>query len=360
MKKRNIGIVGMALTIAIIVFSCFPEDQQLRERENHLQREDLTDANNVVGFSSQIIPGKYIVVFNTDETGGPVELRIGRDLARAKAAILSQAESMLQLRRGRIVDIFGLSINGFSIQLNHAEVNALRQDKRVRYVEEDRIIALAPPPGRGWNRDGGNGGAEVTPYGINRVGGAAIYAGSNVAWIIDTGIDLTHPDLNVQSTRGFSVFKTGIDAQLNDDYGHGTHVAGTVAAIDNEIGVVGVAAGAPVIPVKVLNSRGSGTTSGVITGVDYVAAHGTAGDVANMSLGGSASKALDDAVIAAASRGIYFTIAAGNSDANAGNYSPARANGTNVYTISAMNSSDQFASFSNWGNSPNRLLCTGG
>jgi subtilisin family serine protease len=129
-------------------------------------------------------------------------------------------------------------------------------------------------------------------------------------------------------------------------------VAGTIAAKHNDIGVVGVAPGATVIPVKVLNKSSLGTISGVIRGVDYVGANGEAGDVANMSLGGGPSDALDNAVVAAANMGIYFTLSAGNSGQDASNYSPARASGTNVFTISAIDNTGTFASFSNFGNPP--------
>jgi hypothetical protein len=101
-----------------------------------------------------------------------------------------------------------------------------------------------------------------------------------------------------------------------------------------------------------LDSRGSGSYSGVIGGVDYVAANGSAGDVANMSLGGGKSTAVNNAVIAAANKGIKFTLAAGNASTNAGNTSPASANGNNIYTISSMASSNNWSSFSNYGNPP--------
>jgi subtilisin family serine protease len=126
-------------------------------------------------------------------------------------------------------------------------------------------------------------------------------------------------------------------------------VAGTIAARNDNNGVVGVAPGATVIPVKVLNKSSLGTISGVIRGVDYVGANGKAGDVANMSLGGGPSDALDNAVVAAANMGIYFTLSAGNSGQDASNYSPARANGLNIFTISAIDNTDTLASFSNYG-----------
>lgn len=132
----------------------------------------------------------------------------------------------------------------------------------------------------------------------------------------------------------------------------GTHVAGTIAAINNDEGVIGVAAGASVVAVKVLDRRGYGSYSGVMAGVDHVATYGEPGDVANMSLGGPPSDALDNAVITAAQQGIIFTLAAGNESDHANNHSPARANGGNIYTISAMQEGDTWAYFSNYGNPP--------
>jgi subtilisin family serine protease len=313
--------------------------------------EEFNRTDDVVSSSSQVIPGKYIVVYDIDQLGGSASSRVGNDPIRAKAFVLDQTIELFQVRKERIEEVYALTINGFSARLSEGELNRLRSDNRVKYIEEDRMVTLAPPPGKGPGSGGGSQPQE-TPYGITRVGGAVTYTGSNVAWIIDTGIDLSHPDLNVSTTHAFTAFTTGPDANFNDGNGHGTHVAGTVAAIDNEIGVVGVAAGAVVIPVKVLDKRGSGSYSGVIAGVDHVAANGKAGDVANMSLGGSPSQALDAAVLAAAQKGIKFAIAAGNSSAHAGNYSPARVNGNNIYTISAMNSTDTWASFSNYGNPP--------
>jgi subtilisin family serine protease len=223
------------------------------------------------------------------------------------------------------------------------------------------MITFAPPCGtpKGGPCDGGGGGgggsdSQETPYGITRVNGGVTYTGNGVAWILDSGIDLDHPDLNVDASRGYNAFTSGKDGKsLDDGNGHGTHVAGTIAAIDNTEGVIGVAAGATVIPVKVLGARGSGSYSGVIAGINHVAANGSSGDVANMSLGGPVSQAVDDAVKnAAQSSGVKFVLAAGNESDDANNHSPARVNGNNIYTISAMNSNDSWASFSNYGNPP--------
>ena len=116
--------------------------------------------------------------------------------------------------------------------------------------------------------------------------------------------------------------------------------------------MIGVAPGAAVVAVRVLDRRGSGTISGVIAGVDYVATHGRSGEVANMSLGGGASQSLDDAVLGASGGGVRFAVAAGNDSANANNYSPARVNGPNVFTVSSFAIGDKWSSFSNFGNPP--------
>lgn len=254
--------------------------------------------------------------------------------------------------------VYEATIRGFAAELTHEQLDELRRDPSVAYVETDRVHQFAPPCGTPAGGecdpdDGGDdgGGSEVTPWGVARVNGGASYTGSGVAWVIDTGIDLDHGDLNVDVSRSVNFVSRGKNSP-DDGNGHGTHVAGTIAAIaGNGLDVVGVAAGATVIAVRVLDNSGSGTYSGVIAGVDHVGANGKSGDVANMSLGGPTSQALDDAV-AAASKNVKFALAAGNNGDDAGNYSPARVNGSNIYTISAIASNDCLTSWSNWGNPP--------
>ncbi len=300
------------------------------------------------------IPNQYIVVFQDGAMNLPSGLLPFEDIG---AWVQGEAEGLLidnAMQPEAVQRVYGKALEGFSVVATAADAERLANDWRVKYIEQDRVISLndpgslAPPAEKG-KPGGGGSDPQVTPWGIARVGGAANSNGT--AWIIDTGIDLDHPDLNVDASRGFSAFTSRRDSTPEDGNGHGSHVSGTIAAIDNDIGVVGVAAGATVIPVKVLDSNGSGTTSGVISGVDYVAANGSNGDVANMSLGGGASSALDDAVINAAGA-VTFTLAAGNSGAHASTASPARANGNGIFTISAIDSNDNLASFSNYGNPP--------
>jgi subtilisin len=186
--------------------------------------------------------------------------------------------------------------------------------------------------------------------------------------VIDTGIDWQHPDLNVVggiNCASGNPFRASCSGNGDDDHYHGTHVAGTIGAIDNGIGVVGVAPGARLWAVKVLNSQGSGYTSWIIAGIDWVAARASTIEVANMSLGGSGySQAEYDAIQGAVNKGVAFAVAAGNSDADARNYSPAAFD--NVLTVSALadfdglpgglgsptcrtDQDDTLADFSNWG-----------
>ncbi len=283
------------------------------------------------------IPNAYICVFKAGA--------VGRGQAEA------EARGAVQAHGGQIGHVYRSTIRGFSANMPAAAIERMQAaNPNIAYCEQDQVMAT--PPIRIEARPGGGGTQppQETPWGIVRVNGGA--AGTfGTAWVIDTGIVQSHPDLNVDTARSRS-FLGGTTLPW-DENGHGTHVAGTIAALANSIGVIGVAPGAPVVAVRVLNRRGSGTNSGVIAGVDYVGGAGQPGDVANMSLGGGVSQALDDAVIAASNaRGVKFALAAGNESTNANNSSPARANGPNIFTVSAFAQGDTWASFSNYGNPP--------
>ncbi|MFZ9004738.1 MAG: S8 family peptidase [Robiginitalea sp.] len=305
----------------------------------------------------EVIPGQYIVTLKEGTLGSQPAAKGASSYKTATENLKLQLTSLFGKSNLALDDIqaaYGYTIEGFAAVLTDEQLRILQADPRVKSIEPDYLIILAPPPDKGPNKDteeGGGGGSpsQTTPWGIGRVNGPVTYTGDQKAYILDTGIDLDHEDLNV-ATFGWNAFNRGKDgSSLDDGNGHGTHVAGTIAAINNSVGVIGVAAGATVVPVKVLDSRGSGSYSGVIGGVDFVRADGSPGDVANMSLGGPKSNALNSAVEAAASNGIKFSLAAGNESQNANNVSPASANGNNIYTISAMRQGDNWASFSNYG-----------
>ncbi|WP_128892146.1 S8 family serine peptidase [Erythrobacter sp. HKB08] len=289
--------------------------------------------------AAQKIENSYICVFKAN--------------AVAKDAVPGEARRSVNAQGGQVKHVYRHAIRGFAANMNARAVeNMRRANPRIAYCEQDQVMTGFPKPdkpGKPGGGDGGGGGGtstQQTPWGITRVNGG-VSGATGRAFVIDSGIDGSHPDLNVN--EGLSAYFVG--RNWDDQNGHGTHVAGTIAAIDNNIGVVGVAAGAEVVAVRVLDRRGSGSTSGVIAGVDYVASVGQQGDVANMSLGGGISTTLDNAVVNASGT-VKFVLAAGNENQDANNSSPARANGNNIYTVSAMDSSDRIASFSNYGNPP--------
>ena len=255
----------------------------------------------------------------------------------------------LERGRGFRADhVYSRALKGFAARLSAQQIADLENDPRVAFVELDGPVSIDQ---RGKPGGGGGGGtsSQQVPWGIAAIGAAGNDDVTNVrAYIIDTGIE-AHADLNVTAHVNFAGGKN------LDCHGHGTHVAGTVAARDNTQDVVGVAPGAPLIGVKVLNCQGSGTTSGVIAGVDWVTAHATAAGmpaIANMSLGGGLSTALDDAVRRSAASGVFYSIAAGNSGVDACSSSPARAGaGTNngIMTTAAIDINGNEASWSNYG-----------
>jgi subtilisin family serine protease len=289
------------------------------------------------------IPGRYIVVLN--------------DNVRDPAAVADKHTREHGLQLGFV---YRYAINGYSAVIPENRMGAVESDPRVTYVEPDGVV---------WAVD------QVLPWGINRIDAdlSSTKAGdgsgeiSNVnAYVIDSGVDASHPDLNVVGHVNFRG-----DGKNFDCSGHGTHVAGTVAARDNTHDVVGVAPGAPITGVKVLGCDGTGSWSGVIKGVDWVTKEvigsdgiaGTSDDkkpaIANMSLGGARDTAVNDAVRNSANSGVFYSIAAGNDSGKACAYSPASAGRTwtgtrwiydnGIMTVAATNSSEEEASWSNYG-----------
>jgi len=212
----------------------------------------------------------------------------------------------LEQRHGfRANHVFSAALHGFSATLTARQIADLESDPAVEFVEIDGQMNIV---------------AQALPWGVQKVGAdvSSVAAGngtgavSNVhAYIIDTGIDTSHADLNVVQHVNFA------GGQNKDCNGHGTHVSGTVAARDNAQDVVGVAPGAPLHGVKVLGCAGTGSTSDVIKGIDWVTANAIHPAVANMSLGGTTSTAIDNAVRNSAASGVFYAVAAGNSGADA-------------------------------------------
>ncbi|HEX6651408.1 MAG TPA: S8 family serine peptidase [Thermoleophilaceae bacterium] len=249
--------------------------------------------------SDYVVPGSYIVVL--DESAN-----VSRQLAE------HERRDGVTARR-----VFRTALKGYSARLTRAQVRVLRADPQVASVEPNRIVHAADTLASG----------EAVPTGIARIGAASSSSGtanpasSAAVAVIDTGIDLDHPDLNVAGP-GTNCVSPG--SAPNDDNGHGTHVSGTIGATNAGAGVVGVAPATRVVPVKVLDSSGSGTWDQIICGINWVAAHAASDGiaVANMSLGGlgssldngacGATSALHQAICNATAAGVRFAVAAGN------------------------------------------------
>jgi hypothetical protein len=345
MRRSKLGLIACAGLV--VLASC-----------SKIKDSSVSNATGMEGDMLYNIPangspvaGQYIVVLKDEffKANAVGQVRGYNERNQRWAAVINNWTGRLGLQI-QSSDVFSFAVHGFVARLNQVQLDALSHDPNVATIEQDKYVSI----GGGKPTGGGGGSAsQTTSWGITRVGGAGDGTVlDHEAWIIDTGIQLDHPDLNVDKTNSQSFLdKTAGKnyASPYDENGHGTHVAGIIAAINNTIGTVGVAAGAKVVAVRVLDKSGSGTNSNVIKGVNYVAANASSGDVANMSLGGSTSSTLDAAVTSLGSAGIYVCVAAGNNSADASNYSPARVNATNVFTISSIGQNDLFSYFSNYG-----------
>jgi subtilisin len=313
--------------LLFFAFACKKSDQELPGA--NASPDDCVTQNAFE--SGDVIEGKYIVIYNDQ----PGNIDNDRVLALGKNALRRHSISTNALEKS-----FPGKPGGFVARLSREEVNRLRTDSGIAAIEPDRIVKLntcftvVEPRLITWN-------IEKVGYGDG--------AGKR-AWVIDTGIDFDHPDLNVDKTRSKS-FING-ETSADDENGHGTHVAGIIGALNNRIGVLGVASGASLVSLRVLDKEGTGNLSYIIQALSYINANAKPGDVVNMSVGDEEgiSEILDQQVKNTAAKGIFFAIAAGNEGEPAVNYSPGRANGTNIYTVSAVDSLGNFAKFSNYGN----------
>jgi subtilisin len=303
-----------------------------------------------------VIPNQYIVVLKDD------------------VPILQVSSLAARLQGVAVQHVYGAALKGFSATIPPERLDAVRRDPQVAFISEDRRVYAF---------------AETLPTGVNRINAERPFSGSynrgagvNVA-VLDTGVDLTHPDLDIHPTLRQSCVN---GSTPNDGNGHGTHVAGIIAAKDNGSGVVGVASQAKIVPVKVLADNGSGTWSQVICGVDYVTANASQIKIANLSLGGSGTDspsdsscnnsrndALHKAICKSVKAGVTYVVAAGNSGQDVKSFVPAAYD--EVITVTALADSDgracgygpataygrddSFASFSNYATlsaDKNRLL----
>lgn len=268
------------------------------------------------------IPGHYIVVM--DPASGHAD--------QATAARQALA------RGGQVSAVYRSALNGFAARLPEQAVEALRRNPNVQYVEPDAVVEVADTQKNAtWGLDR----IDQTSRRLNREYRYDKTGAGVTAYILDTGIRRGHKQFGNRVAGGFSAVDDGRGTKDCD--GHGTHVAGTVGSSR-----YGVAKKVTLRPVRVLNCRGRGRTSWLISGVEWVTSHHKAGPaVANMSLSGGASRALDDAVRSSIIDGVTYTLAAGNEDDDACRYSPARVG--SALTVGATTRSDERSPFSNTG-----------
>ncbi|GKQ36306.1 S8 family peptidase [Streptomyces sp. A012304] len=255
------------------------------------------------------------------------------------AASSTTGKDLIKEYGGTVKKTFGAALNGYTATLSATEARRLAADPAVATVEQDQTVRLADTT------------QSSAPWGLDRVdqtslplSGTYTYpdsAGGGVtAYVIDTGVRITHSQLSGRAVNGYDAVDGDNVAQ--DGNGHGTHVATTIAGT-----TYGVAKKAKIVAVRVLNNAGSGTTAGVIAGIDWVTANHSGPSVANMSLGGGASTTLDAAVRRSIASGVTYAVAAGNSSTTASSSSPARVG--EAITVGATTSTDAKASYSNYG-----------
>jgi aqualysin 1 len=316
MRSKKSWSFVLAILVFLLAFSTAPifGDDSAENSPAPLLNSDSPNA----------IPGQYIVIFKENAARQSVN-GVMRD-----AAV-----------NGEILHVYSSALNGFAAKLPEQALEGLRRNPNIAYIEVDQTVSI-------------NTTQTNATWGLDRIdqrnrplNGTYVYntSGNGVnSYIIDTGIRRTHNEFGNRAFVGFDAFSDGQNS--NDCNGHGTHVAGTVGG-----SVYGVAKNTNLYAVRVLDCQGSGTNSGVIAGVDWVRMNHVKPAVANMSLGGGASTALDNAVNNAINAGVTFVVAAGNDNANACNYSPARVSA--ALTVGSTTSSDARSSFSNRGSCVN-------
>jgi len=290
-------------------------------------------AGQFVKPAGELVEGQYIVVLE-DHQLASFATTFGRSEAVAAREIGANLAREYQVDRVRE---FGAALRGGVFRMSEGKARRMANDFRVALVEQDQILRISATQSN-------------ATWGLDRIdqrdlplSGSYTYntTASNVrAYVVDTGIRTTHNDFGGRASHGIDTVDN--DGDATDCNGHGTHVAGTIGG-----STWGVAKAVKLIAVRVLDCSGSGTNSGVISGVDWVTQNHVKPAVANMSLGGGASSALDSAVANAVSAGVTFVVAAGNDNQNACNSSPARE--PSAITVGSSTSSDSRSSFSNYG-----------
>ncbi|GAA2601070.1 S8 family peptidase [Streptomyces axinellae] len=315
----------------------------------------VTRKKLALGISAAVAAAAIGSVSALPATAAPVEGKVvGANSAKAvkgsyivtmkKSALSTKSQSakgksVIAEHGGKVKRTFTAALNGYSAKMSEDEAEKLAADPAVDKVYANQKHHMtgeqADPPSWGLDR------IDTPELKLDKKYTYPDSAGEGVnAYIIDTGVRTTHKDFGDRAKSGFDAVDGDDDA--TDGNGHGTHVASTVAGEAH-----GVAKKANIVAVRVLDDQGSGTTEGVVAGIDWVTKNAKAPSVANMSLGGGADEALDTAVENSIKAGVTFAVAAGNESSDAGNSSPARV--PEAITVGATDDQDAQAEFSNYG-----------
>lgn len=369
----------IVLIFALSLFACEKEnyqqsstDQQAALGMHHNDKIIASAKYTGVEDPEKAVAGQYVVQLSPAylKPGAEMESKSdGNRVDNGKAAEARATEGKtkidallkeLGIGLDNVLYYYTEALAGFGARLSDDEVRRLLEDTRIISIEQDHLFQFDETPEEITDTPK----SQVVPCGITRHGWGNGSNSSKWIWIVDSGIQLNHPDLNVVTNTLYARSFTG--GTPNDCQGHGTHVAGTAAAKNNTIGVRGVSAGAPVVPVKVFNGcTNSGSLTSILAGINHVAMYDEAGDVCNLSLGGyygngcSTYSSYRTAVFNLANGGTWAVIAAGNDGAFAGNYQPACINGTRIVTVANMTCSGTFYYTSNWGVPPVDWIATG-
>lgn len=335
MHRNGVFKVFSFLIILLILMGSFMSVQAVGPVQEDDPGTDEAIAQLITPQEAEIIPDNYIIVMKP--TFGV-------------AKNIDSITNMVSNLGGEVGFVYDNVINGFSATLPPQALAALRRNPNVEFIEADSVVRTFDESDIEDEFETLGGRQPNPTWGLDRIDQRNLpldnsyyysnTASSTRAYILDTGIRRTHIEFGGRIGQGFTAINDG--RGINDCDGHGTHVAGTVGG-----DLYGVAKRTTLHPVRVLDCYGRGTTSGVIAGVNWVANNHIKPAVANMSLGGGASPTLDSAVNGLIDRGVTVVVAAGNSNANACNYSPARVG--RAITVGATTSADARAVFSNWG-----------